>query len=154
MSIDIGKITDLHCINKVVTAAVMSWPMPERIRRLSVPVLSYDSEDFKHYRFALYRDSGEIRGVAAWNAQAPMLTEFGIGRLLHGLYISPGSQGRGHGQTLTAAVLSEAVALGADGLVVKAERPSIGFFEHCGLQSLSALGPTDYPYQYLYQLRA
>lgn len=154
MSIDVGKKTDLDSINNVVAEAVMSWPMPERIKRLSVPVLRYDNEDFKHYRFVIYRDSGEIQGVAAWNPEAPVLTELGTGRLLHGLYIYPRSQGRGHGQTLMAAVLAKAVAQGADGLVVKAERPSIGFFEHCGLQPLPAAGPTDYPYQFWYQPRA
>jgi len=164
MSIATGKKTDLDCINNVVAAAVMSWPMPERIKRLSVPVLSYDSEDFKHYRFVVYRQGGEIKGgevkggeikgVAAWNPEAPLVTELGTGRLLHGLYISPDCQGRGYGRDLMAAVLSEAMTLGAEGLVIKAERPSIGFFEHCGLQPLSATGATDYPYQFWYQARA
>ncbi|MDA9918980.1 GNAT family N-acetyltransferase [Porticoccaceae bacterium] len=154
MSIATGKKTDLDCINNVVAAAVMSWPMPERIKRLSVPVLSYDSEDFKHYRFVVYRQGGEIKGVAAWNPEAPLVTELGTGRLLHGLYISPDCQGRGYGRDLMAAVLCEAMTLGAEGLVIKAERPSIGFFEHCGLQPLSATGATDYPYQFWYQARA
>ncbi|MGB2260545.1 MAG: GNAT family N-acetyltransferase [Porticoccaceae bacterium] len=152
MSIGTGYTTDLDCINHVVAAAIMSWPMPERIKRLSVPVLSYDSEDFKHYRFAVYRDADQIQGVAAWNSEEPIVTKLGAGRLLHGLYIYPDFQGRGLGRTLMAAVLAEAVALGADGLVVKAERPSIGFFEQCGLQPLPAAGPTDYPYQFWYQL--
>jgi GNAT superfamily N-acetyltransferase len=152
MSIGTGYTTDLDCINHVVAAAIMSWPMPERIKRLSVPVLSYDSEDFKHYRFAVYRDADQIQGVAAWNSEEPIATKLGAGRLLHGLYIYPDFQGRGLGRTLMAAVLAEAVALGADGLVVKAERPSIGFFEQCGLQPLPAAGPTDYPYQFWYQL--
>ena len=154
MTIGTGNKTDLDCINKVVTAAVMSWPMPERIKRLSVPVLSYDNEDFKHYRFAVYKDADQIQGVAAWNPEAAVATEFGAGRLLHGLYISPDFQCRGQGRALMAAVLIEAVALGADGLVVKAERPSIGFFEQCGLRPLPAAGPTDYPYQFWYQLEA
>jgi GNAT superfamily N-acetyltransferase len=151
MSIGTGYTTDLDCINHVVAAAIMSWPMPERVKRLSVPVLSYDSEDFKHYRFAVYRDADQIQGVAAWNSEEPIATKLGAGRLLHGLYIYPDFQGRGLGRTLMAAVLAEAVALGADGLVVKAERPSIGFFEQCGLQPLPAAGPTDYPYQFWYQ---
>ncbi len=153
MSIVKGKKTDLDCINQVITAAVKSWPMPERIKRLSVPVLSYDNEDFKYYRFAVYKEAEQIQGVAAWNPEAPVLTELGTGRLLHGLYISPEAQGRGYGQALMTAVLSEAEAQGADGLVVKAERPSIGFFEHSGLQPLAAAGPTDYPYQFWYQRR-
>jgi GNAT superfamily N-acetyltransferase len=152
MSIGTGYTSDLDCINHVVAAAIMSWPMPERIKRLSVPVLSYDSEDFKHYRFAVYRDADQIQGVAAWNSEEPIATKLGAGRLLHGLYIYPDFQGRGLGRTLMAAVLAEAVALGADGLVVKAERPSIGFFEQCGLQPLPAAGPTDYPYQFWYEL--
>jgi hypothetical protein len=29
---------------------------------------------------------------------------------------------------------------------------AITFFEHCGLHALSAGSPTDYPYQFWYQL--
>jgi len=87
-------------------------------------------------------------------SRGALVTELGTGRLLHGLYISPDCQGRGYGRDLMAAVLCEAMTLGAEGLVIKAERPSIGFFERCGLQPLSATGATDYPYQFWYQARA
>ena len=111
----------------------MAWPMPERLKRLSVPVLCYDCEDFNHYQFILYKDQGATVGIGAWNAQATVVTA------------------RGDGQQLMAQILSEAMAMGADGLQIKAERPAITFFEHCGLQALSAGSPKDYPYQFWYQ---
>ena len=152
MSICIGQESDLACINRVVTEAVMAWPMPERFKRLSVPVLCYSSEDFKHYQLLLYRDNGLVVGIAAWNAQAPVLTSMGTGRLLHGLYIAPSSQRLGYGQLLISKIATEAMEAGADGLLVKAERPAITFFQRCGLQPLPAVDPTDYPYQFWYQL--
>jgi GNAT superfamily N-acetyltransferase len=152
MSICKGEKPDLMRINQIITEAAMAWPMGERIKRLSVPVLCYDSEDFKHYQFALYKEDNLIVAVAAWNAEMPVVTPRGTGRLLHGLYVAPSCQGNGYGQLLMAHVAAEAKVLGANGLLVKAERPAIKFFEHCGLQLLPANGPTDYPYQFWYQL--
>jgi GNAT superfamily N-acetyltransferase len=152
MSIHVAKRSDLVCINEVIAEAVMAWPMAERLKRLSVPVLCYDCEDFNHYQFILYKDQGATVGIGAWNAQVTVVTARGDGRLLHGLYILPAYQGMGFGQRLMEQILTEAMAIGADGLQIKAERPAITFFEHCGLHALSAGSPTDYPYQFWYQL--
>lgn len=154
MSICTAKHTDLAQINQLIAQAVMAWPMPERIKRLSVPVLSYDSEDFKHYQFLLLKEVDLIVGVAVWNAKTSVMTARGTGRLLHGLYIAPAFQGRGYGQQLMGQIFAEAGALGVDGVLVKAERPALGFFKHCALQSLPASNDTDYPYQFWHQLKS
>lgn len=153
MTICTGQHTDLAEINQVIAQAVRAWPMPERIKRLSVPVLCYDSEDFKHYDFVLCKETDLILGVAAWNPKISVMTARGAGLLLHGLYIAPAFQGRGYGQQLMAQIFAEAGDLGVDGVLVKAERPAIGFFKYCGLQSLPASNATDYPYQFWHQLK-
>ena len=41
--------------------------------------------------------------------------------------------------------------LGADGLLVKAQKAAVGFFRHCGLTVLPVQDSTDYPYMFWYQ---
>ena len=65
MTVAIGTLIDLELINQVIDDAVMSWPLSERNKRLSVPVLRYDQQDFRQYRFLLYKDAGRDVGVAA-----------------------------------------------------------------------------------------
>lgn len=152
MTIIRGKISDLPEINLVIAQAVMAWPMPERIKRLSVPVLCYDSEDFKHYQFMLYQQGDSSAGVVVWNAQTLVKTAKGQGYLMHGLYVAPNCQGRGIGRQLMQQVFSRAADAGADGVLVKAERAALGFFEQCGLEPLPAISQTDYPYQFWHKL--
>jgi GNAT superfamily N-acetyltransferase len=152
MTIVVGSEADLTSINQVVTSAAMSWPKSERAKRLVLPVLSYTGEDFNHYKFLLYQAQGQCVGVAVIDTQMPVATARGSGRLLHGLYVAAAEQGRGYGQTLLRSACDLAAAVGADGIVVKAERVAIGFFEHCGLQLLPASGPSEHPYQFWYQI--
>ena len=100
MTVAIGTLIDLELINQVINGAVMSWPLSERNKRLSVSVLSYDQQDFRQYRFLLYKDASRVVGVAAWDAENMVVTANGCGHLLHGLYIAPSYQGRGYGRCL------------------------------------------------------
>ena len=84
MTVAIGSLIDLELINQVIDDAVMSWPVSERNKRLSVPVLRYDQQDFRQYRFLLYKDLGRVVGVAAWDAENMLVTVNGRGHLLHG----------------------------------------------------------------------
>lgn len=143
-----GALEDLDTINQVIDDAVMSWPLSERNKRLSVPILRYDQQDFKEYRFLLGKDAGHVVGVAAWNAQTLLSTPSGNGHLLHGLYIASAYQGRGFGTLMMRKVLLLSEMKGADGLLVKAQRPSVTFFEHLGMGLLRAENPNDYPYQF------
>ena len=151
MTIVFGTETDLTAINQVVTSAAMAWPKSERVKRLVLPVLNYTAEDFNYYKFLLCKDRGQCVGIAVLDIEMPVETARGTGRLLHGLYVTPAEQGRGQGQLLLKKTLDLAASVGADGLVVKAERVAIGFFEHCGLQLLPASGPAEHPYQFWYQ---
>ena len=40
--------TDLDAINRVIEAAVMTWKLPERVKRLSLPSYRYTLADFAH----------------------------------------------------------------------------------------------------------
>ena len=151
MTVAIGSLIDLELINQVIDDAVMSWPVSERNKRLSVPVLRYDQQDFRQYRFLLYKDVGRVVGVAAWDAENMLVTVNGCGHLLHGLYIAPSYQGRGYGRRLMEEVFLASEMLGADGLLVKAQKVAVGFFRHCGLTVLPAQDSTDYPYMFWYQ---
>ena len=143
-----GALEDLDLINQVIDDAVMSWPLSERNKRLSVPILSYDQQDFTEYRFILGKEAGQVVGAAAWNAQTLLSTPSGNGYLLHGLYIASAYQGRGFGTVMLRNVLLLSQMQGADGLLVKAQRPAVKFFEHCGMVLLPAENPNDYPYQF------
>lgn len=143
--------SDLATINQVITNAVMAWPMPERARRLIVPVLCYnDAEDLDYYQALVWEQDGQIVGVATWDITRQIDTVKGRAKLLHGLFIAPDFQRRGIGQTLIDEVAVRAAASDAslDGLLIKAERVAIGFFEHCGLEQIKAVVPGDYPYQF------
>ena len=68
MNVAIGTLLDLELINQVIDDAVMSWPLSERNKRLTAPILSYDQQDFRQYRFLLFKDAGRVVGVASWDA--------------------------------------------------------------------------------------
>ena len=153
-----AKKGDLSGINHVIADAVMVWPIAERAKRLMIPVLCYSENDFAYYKSLVWINHERIIGIAAWDSDRPIETEKGYARLLHGLYVAPDFQGRGIGKALMAHVKelvldSVAVAVAdadgdLDGLLVKAERVSISFFEHCGLERLYPLSMEDYPYQF------
>jgi GNAT superfamily N-acetyltransferase len=138
-------------VNDIIAAAVDSWPLPERLRRLSIPVLSYRDDDFNAYSIALvYCESkwgSDPVGVIARcfetvAADAPYL-------FLHGLYLSPAAQRRGLGRRLLADVEMEARHAGATGVLVKAERVALPFFVASGYVQLeTGVGPGgEYPYR-------
>ena len=44
-------ITRASAINTVITRAVQAWPLPERVRRLSVPILTYQAVEWDDFEF-------------------------------------------------------------------------------------------------------
>ena len=58
---------DLEAINRVIEAAVMTWHLPDRVKRLSLPAYRYDSVDLDHLDIVLAEDGRQnIIGIAAW----------------------------------------------------------------------------------------
>jgi GNAT superfamily N-acetyltransferase len=144
---------DLPAVNAVVEAAVMAWPLPLRLRRLSLPVLTYDAADAADYEILLREDGGRHPvGVAAWRAQpadAGCAPELPPHALLHGLYVHPVEQRRGVGRALQRTVARRAEERGLAGILVKAERVSTNYFAGCGYRPLAV--PQDQPGAYPYR---
>lgn len=132
---------DITDVNAVIRAAVHRWPMPERVRRLSLPLLQYDAVDMEHYTFIGCFLKGQpdtkraLIGVVVWDNCC-----------VHGLYVNPATQGQGIGRALLAAV-ARTMPPGSQPLQVKAQRVSATFFEQVGLSMNCDV--STYPYTYL-----
>lgn len=144
----------LDTVNALVEAAVLAWPLPERLRRRAVPVLRYGARDFDAYVFAL------LPGLVGPDAAVAVLDPGpipgpggGPAARLHGLYVHPQAQGGGAGRCLHRWAVDAAVALGRAGLLVHAERISKGFFEALGYERLPEEDGA-YPYRYWYPAQA
>jgi GNAT superfamily N-acetyltransferase len=134
-----ANTADLPAINAVIEAAVMTWKLPERVKRLALPSYRYSTLDMAHLHIVLAEtpDDG-IVGVAAWEpAEAKDLPAGRRGMLLHGLYVSPARWHQGIGAKLLDGALSAALARGMDGLLVKAQADAVGFFTAQGMVHLA-----------------
>lgn len=134
---------DLPAVNQVIEAAVMTWQLPERVKRLSLPSYRYDALDLDHLETVVaVTHSGRIVGVAAWEEAEPQDCPAGkTALLLHGLYVSPEEQRGGIGSRLLAAAEEAARIAGTDGLLVKAQNDAVAFFLAHGLERFPALDP-------------
>lgn len=130
---------DLPAINGIIEAAVMSWDLPERVKRLSLASYRYKPIDLDYLETVVAVDgSGEhILGVAAWEqAGAKDAPPGPKALLLHGLYVHPSFQHRGVGSALYVEALKAVAESGCDGLLVKAQDDAVGFFSALGMQRL------------------
>jgi len=142
---------DLPAVNAVIERAVMSWNLPERVKRLSLSTYSYTPLDLEHLDVAAaVRGAGDILGVAAWEPADPADTPGGCsGLLLHGIYVDPAAHHQGIGTKLLAAAQAAARERAVDGVLVKAQRGAEGFFAARGFRKLSVEDPErDYPHRY------
>jgi predicted N-acetyltransferase YhbS len=142
---------DLAALNAVIERAVMTWNLPERVKRLSLSTYRYQPHDLEHLHLVVAEDAGQaIIGVAAWeSANARDLPADKRGLLLHGLYIDPAQARRGVGGRLLEAALDAAREQGCDGLLVKAQSDAAGFFAARGMQPLPVVDiARDYPYRF------
>ena len=142
-----ATVSDLEKINLVIESAVMNWPLPNRVKRLAVPVLKYSATDLDFFETLVATYKEEVIGVAAWDAAPAQSLPNGQGGLFHGLYVLPVIQGQGVGEALMEAVFSDARTLNTRGLLIKAQRVSRNFFEHHHIQPLAA-HDSEYPWQY------
>jgi N-acetylglutamate synthase-like GNAT family acetyltransferase len=140
---------DLDAINQVVEAAVMTWQLPERVKRLALPSYHYNKHDLEHYEFVVAESGNQIIGIAAWDTaphQGPGQTRL---LLLHGIYVMPEQQHRGIGRRLFAAAEAAAGTRTMDGVLVRAQKDAEGFFRAQGLEKLAARDPArDYENRY------
>lgn len=147
---------DLDTVNQLIGVAVMTWALPERVKRLALPSYHYHAYDLEHLQLRLACVGQTIAGVAAWEAANPRDCPDGLrGLLLHGLYVAPAWQRRGIGRRLLDAAKEAARAGGYAGVLVKMQPDAIGFFTAQGLQALPILDPNrDYPHRYWHALTA
>ncbi len=142
---------DLDPVNVVIERAVMTWKLPERVKRLAMPSYRYSGYDLKCLHIVVAVDSASgIVGVAAWEPAAVHDCPQGRrGIQLHGIYVDPAHQQRGVGARLLAAAGTAAQEEGCDGPLVKAQADAEGFFGKQGLQKVPLLHPDrDYPHRF------
>jgi len=142
---------DLDAINTLIEAAIGTWDLPDRVKRLSLASYRYHSLDLEHLELSVAEDAtGAIVGVAAWEKADPRDAPEGArALLLHGIYVAPDLHGGGIGSRLVEVASSAARAAGFDGLLVKAHPSACGFFEACGFQRLAVTDPSrDYPHRF------
>lgn len=137
-------------MNAVIEAAIATWSLPERVKRLSLPSYRYHGDDLDDLTVMVAQSGESLAGVGAWmRARLADLPDGRTGLLLHGLYVHPDSMGRGIGRALLAAAQRDARDQGLDGLLVKAQADARGFFERRGLLHLPVRDATrDYPHRY------
>jgi GNAT superfamily N-acetyltransferase len=133
-----ASVADLHTVNQVVNESIASWGLPERVRRLATPSLSYNESDFQHMNVILLTNP-ERKGVAvaAWEEAAGTdMPESTHGVLIHGLYVVPEYQRRGLGSRLIELVAKRISEHDGDGMAVRAWRDSLAFFLSRGFTPL------------------
>lgn len=142
---------DLAAINAVIERAVMTWNLPERVKRLTLPTYRYQPHDLEHLHIVVAEDADRaLLGVAAWEpASARDLPAGKTGLLLHGLYVDPDRQRGGIGTRLLDAALTAAGEWGFDCLLVKAQPDAADFFLARGMQRLPVVNhDRDYPHRF------
>ncbi|MBS1202668.1 MAG: GCN5-related N-acetyltransferase [Chromatiaceae bacterium] len=134
---------DLDQINALIGRAVMTWALPERVKRLALSSYHYEAHDLEHLKILIAEDVATgLIGVAAWEPAAERECPPGRrGLLLHGLYVDPDRQGQGVGSRLLAGAAAGARAHGYDGLLVKAQKDAQGFVQARGLERLLVRNP-------------
>ncbi|WP_455233873.1 GNAT family N-acetyltransferase [Thiogranum longum] len=146
-----GTSADLNAANDVIEQAIRSWNLPERVKRLALPIYRYSASDFHSLQVIVAEDPRY--GIVALAGFEP--ADFGDtphghkAALLHGIYVLPDRQNRGIGSRLLESVETEARARGFTGLLVRAQAGAEGFFVANGLERLPVHDPgRDYRYRY------
>jgi GNAT superfamily N-acetyltransferase len=135
---------DLDAVNRVIEAAVMTWALPARVKRLSLPVYRYTSQDLAYLDMVVAENrQGDILGIAAWEEADPKDAPAGHrGLLLHGIYVDPSHHRQGIGSRLFGAAEAAVRKRQHDGLLVKAQQDANSFFISRGMRRLDVDEPT------------
>ena len=152
-----GTAADLSAVNAVIERAVMAWKLPERVKRLALPMYLYSAHDLEHVEIVIAGNGAVgVLGFAAWEPALERDCAQGRrGLQLHGIYVDPDQQRRGVGARLLSAAAAAAREQGYDGLLVKAQADAEGFFAAQGLQRLAVEDiRRDYPHRFWLDLTA
>lgn len=141
---------DLDNINHVIAAAMDTWDLAERVKRISLPLYRYQPHDLEHLQIVVAESGASgIVGVAALEqASAGDFPAEPSTSILHGLYVDPAYHGKAVGSRLLKRIEEIAAATDASGLLVKAQQEAVGFFAHHGFNTLPVEDESrDYPYR-------
>lgn len=145
-----ASASDLAPINAVIRSAIMSWGIPERVKRLSLPIYTYSLQDMQHLSMYVGEDDSGIVGVAACEPAHDF--EMPIRKtavLLHGIYVRSDRHRQGVGTLLLCEARRHAGRCDADGLLVKAHPEACGFFSAQGLRMIPVVdSDRDYPHRF------
>ncbi len=128
---------DLDVINRVIDAAIMSWDLPARVKRLSLASYHYNEFDLQHYDILVAVQDDRIVGVVAWDKQAHPLPHQQQALFVHGLYVHPDHQHQGIGSRLFERAETAMHENKLDGLLVKAQKAAVGFYQARGMRKLA-----------------
>lgn len=151
ITIRLASVDDLDELNGVVEKAVMSWRLPDRVKRLALPSYRYSQHDMQHMEILLaVGPNTTIIGLAAWELMDERTGEHEKPAiLLHGIYVLPEYQRRGIGSHLLEMVEEAAHSGHHSGILVKAQTDAVGFFRGKGYSLVSVdTHSTDYPNRY------
>jgi predicted N-acetyltransferase YhbS len=130
--------TDLDAINRIIEAAIMTWDLAERVKRLTLPTYKYNEMDLQHLEIVVAEQSGTIVGVAAWEQANSIDAPKGkTALLLHGVYVDPEHHRQGIGSLLFSAAEQAVSKRRLDGLLVKAQKGSEPFYIAQGMRKLA-----------------
>lgn len=146
-----ARRSELDALNAVIERAVLTWDLPERVKRLSVPLYRYSAFDLEALDVVVADLTGAgVVGVAAWEQAAVKDAPPGQrALLLHGIYVDPAWHRQGIGSRLFAAAEEAARSGGFTGVLVKAQAGAEGFFSARGLRRLAVENAErDYAHRY------
>lgn len=142
---------DLAQINDLIAAAMATWQLPQRVKRLSLPLYRYNANDLEHLEVIVAETAANtIVGVAAIEAADESDCPRGLNAaLLHGIYVDPFNHRKGIGTRLMRYMQVTAASKNFDGLLIKANPEATSFFEAQDFEMLPIGDPSrDYSYRY------
>jgi GNAT superfamily N-acetyltransferase len=145
------NLIDLDRINEIIKAAVYTWQLPERVKRISLPLYYYQESDLTYMHFLIAElESFGIVGLAALEeTDAVELPDAKRALLFHGLYVDPVYHRQGIASQLVDAAELAAVKAGMNGLLVKAQIDAVPFFNKQEFTKLPIEDASrDYVYRY------
>ena len=151
MNIRMAKAADLASVNATIAAALDTWNLTERVKRMSLPLYRYQVHDLGYLQLLVATTvDSRITGVAAAEQADAADTPDGLSALtLHGLYVSPDWHRKGVGSRLLERIETIARSEGAAGLLAKVRPEAVPFFEYCGFEILPVEDHArDYPHRF------
>lgn len=133
-----ASVKDQQAINQVIEAAVMTWDIPDRVKRLSLNSYRYTETDFKFLNFIVAENpQHQLVGIAAWEpAEAADIPGKDKALLLHDIYVKPENHQKGIGSKLFQAIENIAKDNKFTAILVKAKTGADAFFIKNGMSKL------------------